>query len=124
MTLQVIVYIVLSAMLTVAANLMMRYGLVRCGGFVLRDGGVAGLVVRLLGQPFFLLGFLCYGMAALVWFKVLSIAEVSSSYPMLVGLTFVLVTVGAILLFNESVSVLKVTGILVVLAGIILIARA
>jgi multidrug transporter EmrE-like cation transporter len=102
---------------------MMRYGLLQAGGLTLSAGGVTNLIVRLARQPTFVVGVLLYGVAAVVWFRVLSLAEVSSSYPVLIGLTFTLVTIGAILLFKESVSTLKVAGILVILAGIVLIAK-
>jgi len=55
---------------------------------------------------------------------VLSVAEVSTSYPVLVGLTFVMVSVGAVLWFRESISLLKVVGMAVILAGIVLVTRA
>ena len=82
------------------------------------------MALRLALQPVFVLGIICYGIASLVWFKVLSIAEISTSYPILVGMTFVLVTAGAVPLFHESFNMIKATGILVILAGIIIIARA
>jgi multidrug transporter EmrE-like cation transporter len=64
-----------------------------------------------------------YALAAIVWFRVLSIAQVSTSYPILVGLTFIMVSVGAGLWFRESIGFLKVVGIAVILAGIVLVAR-
>lgn len=123
LTLQIFVLIVISALLTVAANLTMRYGLLKVGGFTL-SGGAWEMALRLALQPVFVLGIICYGIASLVWFKVLSIAEISTSYPILVGMTFVLVTAGAVPLFHESFNMIKATGILVILAGIIIIARA
>ena len=123
MTPLVLGLVVTCSLLTVTANLMMRYGLLQAGGLTLSAGGVTNLIVRLARQPTFVVGVLLYGVAAVVWFRVLSLAEVSSSYPVLIGLTFTLVTIGAILLFKESVSTLKVAGILVILAGIVLIAK-
>lgn len=124
MTTQVFLFVLASALLTVCANLMMRNGLVQAGGLSIQGDGIPGLVLRLARQWTFVLGLVAYALAALVWFRVLSVAEVSTSYPILVGLTFVMVTVGAVLLFKESVNLLKVVGIATVLVGVILIARA
>jgi multidrug transporter EmrE-like cation transporter len=124
MTTQVFLFVLASALLTVIANLTMRQGLVHAGGLHLQGDGVVGLLLRLAKQWTFVLGLTAYALAALVWFRVLSVAEVSTSYPILVGLTFVMVTVGAALLFKESVNLLKVVGIATVLVGVILIARA
>jgi len=124
MTKEVLFLIIIAAFLTMAANLMMRHGLLRVGGAVLDERGVPGLVWSLARQWTFVVGFLSYGLAAIVWFKVLSIAEVSSSYPILVGLTFILVTVGAVLWFRESINAIKILGIAVILAGIVLVAKS
>ena len=124
MTTQVILLVLGSALLTACANLMMRNGLVLAGGLSMQGDGIPGLLLRLAKQWTFVLGLAAYALAALVWFRVLSVAEVSTSYPILVGLTFVMVSVGAVLWFRESMSLLKAVGIAVILAGIVLVAKA
>jgi len=121
---RVVLLIILCAVLTMGANLGMRHGLLQVGGFVLKEDGIPGLLFRLARSWSFVLGVLAYALAAVVWFKVLSLAEVSSSYPLLVGLTFVLVTTGAVLLFHEELRMLKVAGIVVILVGIVLISKS
>lgn len=119
-----LVFISVSAILTVLANLLLRYGLLKSGGLALKQGEwLAGWGATVV-QPMFIAGILLYGLAAVVWFYALSITEVSSGYPLLVGLTFALVTLGAIILFKESLNPLKITGILVILVGIVIVARA
>jgi len=120
MPVQATILLALSALLTASANLMLRHGLLEAGGFSFTLGGA----LRLLGQPWFVSGVVAYGLAALVWFRVLSIAEVSGAYPVLVGMTFCLVTVAAVLVFRESLSWPKIVGILLILAGIVTASRA
>jgi len=72
-------------------------------------------------------GFIMHGLAAMVWFRVLSIAQVSNSYPILITLIFVLVSVGAIFFFEDTFSVQKGLSIFVItlmLLGIIEVASA
>lgn len=123
-TAQALMFVLGSALLTACANLMMRHGLIQAGGLSMQADGILGLVLRVGRQWTFVLGLVAYALAALVWFRVLSISEVSTSYPILVGLTFVMVSVGALLWFKESISFAKVVGIAIILAGIVLVARA
>ena len=123
MTAQVLLLVLVSALLTACANLMMRHGLVQAGGLRMQGDGVLGLVLQLAKQWTFVLGLVAYALAAIVWFRVLSIAQDSTSYTILVGLTFIMVSVGAVLWFRESIGFLKVVGIAVILAGIVLVAR-
>ena len=113
-----------SALLTVASNLMLRAGVVRAGGFGLSLRTLVSDLLTLARQPFFVAGLVLYATAALVWFRVISTENLSSSYPLLVSLTFVLVTLGATVFFREPVSWQKVLGLGVILAGILLVARA
>jgi multidrug transporter EmrE-like cation transporter len=124
MTTQIFLLVLGSALLTACANLMMRHGLVLAGGLSIQGDGLPGLILRLARQWTFVLGLTAYALAALVWFRVLSVAQVSTSYPVLVGLTFVMVSVGAVLWFRESINFLKVVGVAVILAGIVLVAKA
>jgi multidrug transporter EmrE-like cation transporter len=116
-------FIATSAVLTVSANLLLRQGLIKSGGLALRQGAWLSGWLATLMQPAFLAGIVCYGLAAMVWFYALSITEVSSGYPVLVGLTFFMVTLGGLWLFDESLNPLKIAGIVTVLVGVAMVAR-
>ena len=74
-------------------------------------------------QPLFVVGFICYGLAAVLWFSVLPRLDLSISYPVLVGLTFVLVVSGSVAVFHESLPWAKVMGMVLILGGVALVAR-
>jgi len=116
--------VILSAVCTAVANLMMRRGVLNIGHFQLSASAMKTQFLALAQQPLFVIGFLLYGVAALIWFRVLASEPLSSSYPLLVSLTFLLVTVGAMIVFGEKVNALKVAGLFVLLFGILLVARA
>ncbi len=79
-------------------------------------------VLVVLTDKFVLAGFLLYGFGAIVWLAVLSKWDVSKAYP-LVGLGFLLtVLVGA--LAGEEVTVTRVSGIILISAGVWLVARS
>jgi len=110
--------------MTATANLLMRHGLLSAGGISLQSDSHITMVLNIIKQVPFDIGFIMYGLAAIVWFRVLSIAQVSSSYPILVALTFMLVSVGAMIFFKDTFSLQKGLSILVILIGIIGVASA
>ena len=105
--------VLVSAGLTVAANLLLRAGILSAGGM----NGLASLL-PLAREWRFDAGVLCYGLAALVWFRVVATEPLSTAYPILVSLTFLLVTFGAGLFFHEALTLRKVAALGVMLTGI------
>jgi multidrug transporter EmrE-like cation transporter len=114
--------VLVTAGLTMAANLMMRSGINSAGGFAPQSvfAVVIGFV-RLLSQPLFLTGFVLYFIASLIWLRVVASEPLSVAYPVLVSLTFALVTGGAVFFFQEPLSVRKAVGLAVILGGILVI---
>ena len=112
-----------SALLTALANLLLRGGLLQLGQFSLSADKLRPQLLALGSQPMFVGGVVLYGLAALVWFSVVSIERLSISYPVLVGLTFILVTSGAMVFFSEPLSWQKLSGIAIILTGIVVVAR-
>lgn len=114
--------VLLTAALTMAANLLLRAGVDAAGGFAL--GGVAAAargLVRLFLEPRFLVGFVLYFLASVVWFRVVATEPLSRAYPILVSCTFTLVTAGAAVAFREPVTVRQLVGLGVILSGIVLL---
>ena len=114
--------VLIAAALTMAANLLLRAGIDAAGGFAF--GGFMETVHTLAGlfmQPLFTLGFIIYFLAAVVWFRVVATEPLSLAYPMLVSLTFIMVTAGAVLLFGEPFSLRKVVGLAIILTGIAIV---
>lgn len=112
--------ILVAAFLTVSGNLMIRQGVVLAGGLSLESTVFLKEMRNLLQQPLFVAGVVLYGLASIVWFGIVSTENLNSSYPLLVGITFILVTLGATVLFRESLSWQKVLGITIILIGIVI----
>jgi len=112
-----------TAALTAAANLLLRDGVPRFGEINLKRSRLKDGLVGLMAQPLFVFGVIFYGLAVLVWFSVLSIENLSTSYPALVGLRFIMVTVGAVFVFQESFGWQNLIGRGMPLDGIVVMAR-
>lgn len=87
------------------------------------DGGLAGFIGMIVTEPLVLLGLACYVLAALTWIAALTRLDLSVAYPFL-ALNFVLIALSSWLILGETVPLLRWLGILVICAGILLVARS
>ncbi len=115
--------ILLTAVLQSGANLLLRKGLLLAGGFPSQLSDLWPGLLRLAKQPMFDIGFILYGLSALVWFRAISTLQLSTAYPMLVAMSFIFVTIGAILLFQEPFTWRKAVGAVIIVAGIFLMGK-
>ncbi|MBU7319741.1 EamA family transporter [Paenibacillus oleatilyticus] len=69
------------------------------------------------------LGLLFYGLSALLWMIILRKVELSYAYP-LVSLGYILVFFASYFLFHESISFMRIVGLVVVLVGIVIVAKS
>jgi uncharacterized membrane protein len=67
-------------------------------------------------------GLLLYGLSLLLWFVVLSRMELSKAYPM-VSLGYIFTLILAYLFLGEAITIAKVTGIGLILIGVIVLTR-
>jgi multidrug transporter EmrE-like cation transporter len=60
--------------------------------------------------------------AGISWMMAMTKFEISYAYPF-IGLNFILVTLSGVLLFGESLTLSKVFGTLLIVTGIVVVAR-
>lgn len=113
-----------AALITAISNILLRVGVLRAGGFGLSAQNILGDLWRLCEQPLFLLGVLLYGVAALMWFRIISSENLATGYVVLVSVAFIAVNIGAYLVFREPMTVQKLVGIAVIITGIVLVAQS
>jgi multidrug transporter EmrE-like cation transporter len=109
-------------LLNAIAQLLLKQGMLRVGGFALDAGALAAVAPKIIANPFVWAGMLSYVVSVAVWLVVLSRVEVSYAYPM-VGLGYVFATAVAWVAFGEHVSPMRLAGMFVVCIGIYIIAR-
>ncbi len=116
-------FILTSVGFNVAGQLVWRHAMQRFGPV---SFGVARLwptLKGMFGQPFVLLGILCYAVSLVFWLGALSRVELSKAYPMLsIGYIAVFVLSGVFL--GESMNPLKFLGTLLVVCGLFLVMRS
>ena len=117
-------FIIAAAFITAISNILLRIGVMRAGGFGVSAEGLVGDLWRLCQQPFFVIGMLLYGVAALTWIRILSTENLATGYVVLVSVAFITVNIGGYLVFREPVTVQKLVGMGVIITGIVLVAQS
>ncbi|WP_316157080.1 EamA family transporter [Cupriavidus sp. BIC8F] len=123
MTLSTFAFILTGVLLNAAAQLLLKAGVNAVGAITLDRGMLLVTALRVLTQWPVLAGLTLYVVSVGVWIVGLSRVDVSIAYPML-SLGYVVNALAAWWLFGEMIGPLRVAGILLILAGVFLIARS
>ncbi|MCC6167820.1 MAG: multidrug resistance protein [Caldilineaceae bacterium] len=114
--------ILLSVATGVAGQTVLKLGVSHPGASD-ATANLFSLIALIMRSPLVLLGLLLYGVGALAWIAVLARLDLSMAYPFL-ALNFVLVTLVSRLVLGETVPAMRWMGILVIVSGILLVARS
>lgn len=115
MNVQTLSLILVAVTLSAAAQILFKIGLT---GSAPVAAGVIGVVLT----PAVAGGLALYGVGTLAWLAALSRVEISQAYPF-VGVGFVLTAIFGHYLFGDHLSLHRIVGFLLVILGIIVIAR-
>jgi multidrug transporter EmrE-like cation transporter len=106
-------------LLLAVANVLMKTGIAEAGEFAPKMSALFSLLQR----PVFTSGFLLTGIAALMWFRILSTQKLSTCYPLFISLTYSLITIGAFYFLHEKFSTQKLICLVIIIVGITTVAR-
>jgi len=116
----IIATLLLSILLGSFAQVFLKQGMRVVGTVTLTD--FVESPGRFLSVPWLYLGGASYAASLVLWLVVLSKTELSRAYPMVSLGYLVTFALGAIL-FRESISIPKVCGLLLIMVGVVLLAR-
>ena len=74
-------------------------------------------------QKYVFIGVFLYLVAVLIWFVVLSNAELSYAYP-LISLAYIITAILAVIFFGENVTTFRWLGIILILVGVFFVTRS
>jgi drug/metabolite transporter (DMT)-like permease len=114
--------VLFSVVLTTCSQLIVKWRVSLAGLLPVDVTRKALFVMGLLMDPWILVGIFAAFCAGLSWMAAMTRLELSFAYPF-ISLSFVLVFVFSALLFHETVTVPKVVGMLLIIAGIIVTGR-
>ncbi len=108
--------ILLSVLLGAVGQIAFKIGAVR-----IPDTG--SLLAKIITAWPILAGLGLYGVSTLLWIYALRTVELSYAYP-LISLGYILVFIASFFLFHEAIGLLRLGGLVLILTGIILVARS
>ncbi len=115
--------ILVGVLLNAGAQLLLKAGMMQIGHFEFSLTNVLPITAKVMVNPPIIIGLCAYVLSVIVWLLVLSRVQVSYAYSML-SIGYIVNAVAAYYLFGESLSLVRVTGIFVIIAGVILISQS
>jgi len=123
MKLSILPLILLSVLLNSGAQLSLKAGVGRAGAFHFAWSNIVPFCMQLASNPWILLSLACYVVSIVVWIFVLARIPVSIAYP-LISLGYVVNAVAAHYLLGEDITFLRIAGIMIILLGVVLVAKS
>jgi drug/metabolite transporter (DMT)-like permease len=115
-------YIFLYIVFTVASQLIIRWRIGPANAAADPADRVA-FVLGLLAMPWVWVAFVCTFLAGVTWMLTLARLDLTYAFPF-TGITFLLILLAGALMFGEHVSIGRVAGTLLVVAGLIVVVRS
>ena len=110
------VYVLMTVLLTVYGQLAIKWKALDAG--TLPESGKILFLWQLLLNPWVISAYVAALLASLFWVAAMTKLPLSHAYPFM-SLAFVLVMVASGMFFHESITPLKVAGILLIVLGIV-----
>jgi len=113
--------ILISVLTGAFAQAMMKSGTTRLGAF--GDAPFSEYLFKLLLTPQIMLAIASYGFGVIFYMFMLSRLQLSFLYPVMTALGLILATIVSATLFREQISLLRMCGIALMIAGVTLVSR-
>ncbi|MCB1880897.1 MAG: EamA family transporter [Chromatiaceae bacterium] len=116
-------YIMLTLFFTVYGQLVLKWQISQVGS--LPEGGINKIFFLLIQflNPWIISGFFSAFLASLAWMAAMTRFDLNYAYPFM-SLAFIIVMGFSVLFLNESLTLQRVLGTALVVAGLIVVARA
>jgi len=109
-----------SALFNALANTFMKHAF--GNRHDLLDGGALRAVAGIVLNPWAVAGVGCFGVSFVFLSAALTRTDLSTAYPLMSGMVFLLILAVSTLLFHEQVNAWRLAGMAAILAGIWMIA--
>jgi drug/metabolite transporter (DMT)-like permease len=114
-------FLFISILLGSAGQILMKHGVESLGGISFA-GAPFETLFHIFTSPCIIAGLCCNATSMLFWLTVISKLELSFAYPM-VALSYILILIYSIAVFNEKAGAIRIAGIASIMIGVILISR-
>jgi drug/metabolite transporter (DMT)-like permease len=115
-------YVLGSVLCTVYGQIVVKWQVAKAGALPATLSEKIPFLVKLVLNPWIISGMVGGFLALVCWLAAMTKFELSYAYPFM-SLAFVFVLILSAVLFHETVTVPKVLGVLLIIAGIIVASR-
>ena len=115
--------VLFGVLLNAGAQLLIKAGMEKIGHFAFEWSNFTPIVSQIAANPYIFIGLLFYVISVCVWMLVLSRVDVSIAYPML-SIGYVVNAIIAYYWLGEQLSMMRFTGIFIILIGVFILAKA
>ncbi|MEM6347984.1 MAG: multidrug resistance protein [Bacteroidota bacterium] len=113
-----LVYLAIDILVSVAAQLLLKRGMMELGEFEF-SGGVSYLLSMI--NPMIIGGLILYACGTVGWLLCLTKLDLSFAYP--AGtMQYLFIFLGAWMWFDENISLLRIAGLVVICIGVVVLA--
>jgi multidrug transporter EmrE-like cation transporter len=107
-------WVIICSLSAASSSFLLRRSIDNIGKFELELRSLYGLAT----QPLFFIGIILYALTGIIWLRVLATEQLNIAYPVLISITFVIVSCGSVVFFKEAMTVLKLIGLVIIVLGI------
>lgn len=118
-----VMFIAISICAGVAGQLVLKRGMTMLGAQSLSESNIVAVALRMALSPWVIAGLSIYVAGTFFWLMVLSRVDLSFAYPM-TSLSYLLIVLTSWYFLGESVSPLRIVGVITIVAGVSLIAQS
>jgi multidrug transporter EmrE-like cation transporter len=115
--------LMVGVLLNATAQLLLKAGTNAIGAFEFSLSNIVPIGIRIAGEWHILGGLACYVASVVIWILALSRVEVSIAYPML-SVGYIINAIAAWYLLGESLSLMRLSGIGIIMLGCYVVARS
>ncbi len=119
---QAVIAIIVAVIIGVVAQLIIKKGLNAMTTLDLSKNILCSYVT-IFTSPLIIFGIAIYFASILLWLYALTIVELSYAYPFL-ALSYIFVILGSWYFLGESVSMVRLVGVLIIVFGVLVVARS
>ena len=116
------ILLLIGILLNAGAQLLIKLGMNHIGEFSFNAANIVPIGWKVITNFPILGGLTCYVISVVLWMLVLSRVQVSFAYPML-SIGYIVNALAAYYWFGENLTLTRITGIAVIMIGVVLIAR-
>jgi len=120
--LQNILVLIIPIFTAAIAQLCFKKGISALGSLDFSLSGVFSLIPRIFQSVWLVVGMILFGISFLVYLFVLSKSQLNIAYPIFVSAGVVIISLASWFLFKETLSWLQISGVILIIFGIFLLA--